>query len=192
MKKIIISVLAVLLLLAPTAVFAGDGLWVGPTALYNMGMTFDELIENPDVELNPENFSYGVEARLDLSIFQASINAIYYPNFYIFNFGAGEFMDLGEAVESTMNVGVYADLGIVGLGLSAGPRMMTFIGSDIEDSESFEIGSNVKLEADLILGSTLFSAYYIGYVDDLEEWADSEDPLGDLYGKAGLSLLFQL
>lgn len=192
MKKIIISVLAVLLLLAPTAAFAGDGLWVGPTALYNMGMTFDELIENPNVELNPDNFSYGIEARLDLSIFQASINAIYYPNFYIFNFWSGEFMDLGEAVESTMNVGVYADLGIVGLGLSAGPRMITFLGSDIEDSESFEIGSNVKLEADLILGSTLFSAYYIGYVADLEEWAESEDPFGDLYGKAGISMLFQL
>ncbi len=193
MKKTMITLMAILLLAVPFSVFAGDGLWVGPTAMYNTPVTLGYLVENYDeVVFNPENFSYGAEARLDIGIFQASVNAIYSPTTYAEVRMIGpSYIDLGPSLEASANLGIYADLGIVGLGLGAGPRYLVLLDEAVDEFEPFSLGYNVKAEADLILGSTIFSAYFMGYTNDLEAFADEAD-IENMMGQAGLSVLFQL
>ncbi|MCF7933687.1 MAG: hypothetical protein K9M84_08360 [Spirochaetia bacterium] len=180
MKKLTMIMIAVLLIAIPASVFAGDGIWVGPTALYSTGMTFGELSTEglEGYEFDASDFNYGVEARLDISIFQGSVNAVYHAD-TIF----------GDILETNLNAGLYADLGIVGLGLSAGPKYIVLLEEGYE--EAVEWGSNLKVAADLILGSTILSAYFSADIYDLETWAETAD-FESLYGRAGLSLLFQL
>ncbi len=187
MKKLTMIMIAVLLIAMPASVFAGDGIWVGPTALYSTGMTFGELSDTvEDIEFDVENFNYGVEARLDISIFQAGVTAVYYDNYTV------PYLDvtIGNAIETNFNLGLYADLGIVGLGLTAGPKYILPLEEEYTE-EAVEWGSNLKVEADLILGSTILSAYFSADVYDLEGWAE-DSSFDDLDGKVGLSMLFQL
>ncbi len=167
----------VLIVAVPVSVFAADGIWVGPTALYNSNMTLGEM-DFEDFDFEIENFSYGAEARFDISIFQVGINTIYY----------GDFDFLGKVVETNLNAGLYADFGIVGVGLTAGPKYLVFLDYDVDP---MDWGYNIKVETDLILGSTILSVYFIGDVYDLDEW--SEDPdFETLTGRVGASVLFQL
>lgn len=181
MKKFTVLLAVLVLLMIPVSAFAGDGIWIGPTAMYNNGMTLGELIDNPPTDISPDDLTYGVEARVDFSIFQASVNAMYLAN--------------QDMLYSATNAGVYADLGIVGLGLTAGPMFLTSLDPDYI-GESVELWSNVKAEADFILGDILFSAYYMALVEDLEGLADVnwdvEDPLDYFYGNVGVSVLFRL
>jgi len=187
MRKLTMIMIAVLLIAIPASVFAGDGIWVGPTALYSSGMTFGELSETVEtIEFDLENFNYGVEARLDISIFQAGVTAVYYDNYTVPHTS----VTIGNAIETNFNVGLYADLGIVGLGLTGGPKYILPLEDGYGD-DAEEWGSNLKVAADLILGSTILSAYFSADVYDLEGWAE-DSSFDDLYGKVGLSMLFQL
>lgn len=187
MKRMIMICIAILLIAAPAAIFASDGIWVGPTALYGTAMTFGEL-DDANLDFDVENFNYGLEARLDISIFQASMNAVYYKHYLT---PLGDFM---ENLQMDFQAGLYADLGIVGLGLSAGPKYIYFLDEGINEylDEAYEIGSSMKLTADLILGDTLLSAYFIGGVDDMDDLDDEDFDLDDMVGKAGFSVLFKL
>jgi hypothetical protein len=186
MKTRLIGVMVILMLVASASAFAGDGFWIGPTALYDgQQWTLDQILDgDSDVEFDSEYFLYGVEARLDFSVLQASANAIYYSDAYTTTYGP-----IGETIELNTNLGLYLDLGIAGLGIGAGPRYLLPLDYD----EEIPFGSNIKFNADLILGSTLVSGYFMGYVDDLEAWLDDETAtFGSLKGKVGVSVLFQL
>ncbi len=199
MNKIRITVLAVCMLLVSFAVFAGDGIWVGPTALYNAPMTFNELIDKIDtIKPDPKDFTLGAEARIDFGILQASVNGIYLPKTIIDVYDQYgniviEALDIGPSIEASANVGLYADLGLVGLGLGAGPKYLIVINDKghHEDVEAYRWGYNVKAEADIILGETVFSAYFMGYTKDIKKFIDNPD-LGNMTGRAGVSVLFQL
>lgn len=180
MKTRLIGVMVILMLVASASAFAGNGFWVGPVAQYNNYMTLDEFMdEETSLDFSADDFKLGAEARLAMGLLQVGATAVYHPDLYI----------LGDSIELNADLGLYLDLGIVGLGVGAGPRYLL----PIEYDEEFDLGSNIKLNADLILGTTLFSAYFMGYVDDLGEWLeDDSQTVGDLEGTIGLSVLFQL
>ncbi len=170
MKKRMVLIMIVILLAIPAAVFAGDGLSFGPTAMALDGFTLGDIIDYPEEvaeSISSENLYYGGEVRLDLSIFQVSTNAFY----------------SNELIEGFVNAGVYLDLGIIGLGVSGGATYVTDF-SDIEFGEYYSAKANV----DLILGSMILSGFVIGYTDepDLVETPD------DLVGVVGASVLIQL
>jgi hypothetical protein len=186
MKRKLIGVVVILMLVASASAFAGDGFWLGPTALYDgQQWTLDEIIEGgPDVDFDPDYFLFGAEARLDFSVIQASANAVYYPDAYTSTYG-----NIGKTVELNTNLGFYLDLGILGLGIGAGPRYLL----PLENEGEIPFGSNIKFNADLILESTLVSGYFMGYVDDFDAWLEDDTAtFGSLKGKVGVSVLFQL
>ncbi|MGM0431969.1 MAG: hypothetical protein ACQEQU_04590 [Spirochaetota bacterium] len=188
MKKVISITMAVLLLLSAGTAFAGNGSWLGPTALYGDILSGDdelktlrEWIDNADsYQFDIDNVSYGLEKRIHWGIFQANATAIYLSQ--------SQF----KALQTTLGAGLYADFGMVGLGLTGGPTYFTFL-SDFDGFDgTFELKNNVKASVDLILGETLFSLYFLGYVDDLHQWIRSSDSLGDVTGQVGVSMLFQM
>jgi hypothetical protein len=177
----------ILMLTASASAFAGDGLWIGPTALYDgQEWTLEQILDgDPEVDFDSDYFLLGAEGRLQMGVLMAGANAVYYSNATLFD----GLIQLGETIELNANIGLYLDLGILGLGVGAGPRYLL----PFEYEEEIPWGSNIKFNADVILGSTLVSGYFMGYVDDLQDWLEDEDEtFSDLQGKVGVSVLFQL
>lgn len=182
MKKFTVLLAVLVLLMIPVSAFAGDGIWIGPTAMYDYDMTLEEISNlDPDM-ISMDNLTYGLEARLDISLFQASVNAYYYPTFISPDY---------SALRIASNVGIYADLGIVGLGLSAGPQFLSVI-SDDDVTDPMEIGSTIKVAADLILGDLLFSSYFLVSEDDLSEVDWENYDVMNAEGQLGVSVLMRL
>ena len=172
MKKRIVIIMIAVMLAIPAAVFAGDGLSFGGTAYYDSGLTLAELenmTEPPTV--NPEDLLYGAEVRLDLSIFQINAMAMY--------------NSLSESGFGYLNAGLYLDLGIIGMGVTAGP------GFGFNSFDGFGLNGwyDAKVNADLILGPVILSAYVMGETNMDPSLIDGPE---DLTAAAGVSALFQL
>ncbi len=173
MKKRMVLMMIVVMIAVPAALFAGDGISLGMTAIYDTPLTIGEVMdmeEAPEIpEIDPEDLLYGAEVRLDLSLFQVGAEILYSE-------------DLGAAVLYT-NAGVYLDLGIIGFGAGAGPVVIT------DFSDAMITGYNVKATADLRLGSLILSTYAAGLVEDLTNIADEYE---DMDMAIGASVLIQL
>ncbi len=165
-NKVLLIVLALFLAATFSVAASGsDGLWIGPTGLYKYFVEPGE-----EIDFDSENFAFGLDARLRLSLLEGSILAVYVP--------------LGDdnAVLSFANIGVNTNLGPVNVGASVGAA---FIYSE-ELDDSFDAGVNLKITADLILGNVSVGAYYLFWEDDFEDIKLAET------GLVGFSVLFRL
>lgn len=114
-KKMLILCLAIMLVL-PTALFAGSflGLKVGPAAILNAPINLETVDPDYFTELGVEDFALGVDARFNVSLLQiaALIQGQYFPGeeilFFDGHIGAGLSLDL---------------MGLVGLGFAVGPEI---------------------------------------------------------------------
>ncbi len=181
MKKRIVIIMIAVMLAIPAAVFAGDGLSIGATAML-MPMQYDEyndlvpvslgdIIDNADLiaeQITAEDLMYGAELRLDFSLFQIS-------NLAFYDSDLGVLMGMADA-------GLYLDLGIIGLGAGVGANYLT------DFTDGVILAYNAKVNADLILGPFILSSYVMGYTDDPEAVVDEND----IGGIVGVSALFQL
>lgn len=181
MKKKLLLLIAAALILLPTAVFA-DGFWIGPTALYKDTLSFDEAVDsNWGEDAEADDFYYGLDARLEMGMIEGSMLAIYDDRL--------EGYDLG-LLRTYFDIGLSFDIALFDFGIGVGPNFISVIDDDADyQSDPIEVGSNLKLSADLKLENVSLGAYFMYELDDLSDIDDIGD---NTTGLVGLSALFRL
>jgi hypothetical protein len=141
MKRAILAVL-VLVLLPTVATFAEFG--IGGAAFYNSPYLMGQEVDKKDLNVN--QFTFGADARLKLSVLQAEALALYAN---------------GDGVQS---LNIYTDFGlaidILLLRLSAGIGP-NFVFNIDEKDKAVQTGLNGKLSADVKLGHISAGLSYI-------------------------------
>jgi hypothetical protein len=138
MKRLVL-ILAVLVIL-PVAVFADFG--VGGAAFYRSPVLLGQSVDTDN--LNVDQFSFGGDARIKVSWFQAEALVLY---------AAGDVNSLAIVLDA----GVALDIAIVRLSIGAGPNLTYNFG----ESSPAQAGLNAKIGADIILGPVSAGLSYI-------------------------------
>lgn len=187
MKKII---LILLVLLMPAALFAEFRL--GPTAFMNFPLIQDNTYNFPELEgLDPSDFTFGLDARLKILLFQAGATALITPGAETTD-SLGDPVVLPASMDIFLDAGIALDILILRLGLGAGPNFTFFFGNEDTVSDPQSMGFNLKGTADIVLGPVSFGISYINQFD-----FDLDHPVSILsadktQGLLGFSVLFKL
>lgn len=172
MKRVLI-VCAVLLL--PVAAFAQ--VQVGATALYN----FPYFTDGAPDELDPSDFTFGVDARMKVFVFQVSGLGLFTP---------GTTDELGDPVSGSIDLfldgGVAFDVLLFRFGLGLGPSLRVNLE---QGSEATGLGLNVKGTADVMLGRLSLGLTYLNQFEF--DFSDAAQLLDEDYtkGRLGVSVL---
>ena len=135
-RMICILALIVLMVVPATLTAAGFlGLQIGPTAKLSQNFTL-EMIEDPDLpEFTLDDLVFGLDARLNVSILEAAVNAEYLGTFADIteDYPVWEFAGMDGVVLSTfISGGISLDLlGLLDVAVTAGPRIYVLAGPEI-------------------------------------------------------------
>jgi len=157
MKRLLIFLLVLAL---PVFAFAND-FQLGGIGMYTG--TIDQL-KAKDVQL--DDFTFGAEARLKLSLFQAGASLLYYP--------ASPVALLPPYLVALTDVGVSVDLSLLRLGIGLGPNFSIALGPE-GAGDPANLGLNMKLSADVNIGNLsvgLVGFYYFESFNDLKNIGD--------------------
>ncbi len=169
MKKIIIILV---LLLLPMSMFAQ--FYIGASAMLKGDPLNPPTIVWYDTNSLLDNFAFGVDARVNLSIFEIQALALY---------------NLNQSFNAYLDVGIVLNIAIVSIGAGVGPNFVVVFNTAAPAVDTFGFGFNGKVHADINLGSFKISVYYMFLMDNLSV----ADLTSNMYaGNAGLSLMFKL
>ena len=182
MKKTIIFLS---LLILPLSLFAD--FQIGGAAYLTIPMTPDQLAESSADDFSIDDMLFGLDARLNIGLFQACATMLFD------SIDAGDIEGSDEDLQ-IMNLytdfGIMLDLWLFRLSAGLGPNFQLVLDED-SDSDPIGYGANMKLALDLVLGEMSLGVNYAVILDDLQldtiEYA-LENPTGQL----GLSILFKL
>ncbi len=200
MSKRVLILLVVFLL--PASVFAVDliGLRVGPTAMLNYPINPEAVDEDFFSNLEIDDFSLGIDARFNLTVFEVNALALIEPKTNVDGdlYGANIKANIGAGISLPL-------LDIVKLGVFAGPAVnfaLTTEGLEEDDfpmsqDELFASNLFLRLTADVMLGNiSVGGTYILDTNTNLNNVLDPEfDPgtiFDNLIGQAGVSVLFEL
>jgi hypothetical protein len=152
MKKLVVLLLVVVL-----PAFAFADFQIGGVGMYKGTMA---QLKAKDVGV--EDFTFGAEARLKLSLFQAGVSALYYP----------ENIDLMKppSIVALTDVGISLDVLFLRFGLGLGPNLVIAL-KDTGAEKPFPVGLNMKLSTDVKIGNLsvgLVGFYYLDSIKDLK------------------------
>jgi len=187
MKKLL---LILLVLLLPAALFAEFRL--GPTAFMNFPLIQDNTYNVPELDgIDPSDFTFGVDARLKILLFQASAAALFTPGAEATD-SLGDPVVLPASMDIFLDAGIAIDILILRIGLGVGPNFSFFFGNEDTISDPQSMGFNLKGTADIVLGPVSFGLSYINQFD-----FDLDHPVSVLsadktQGLLGVAVLFKL
>jgi hypothetical protein len=151
MKKLL-----VLLLMVVLPAFAFAEFQIGGVGMYRGTMA---QLKAKDVGI--EDFTFGAEARLKLSLFQAGVSALYYPEVPLAK---------PPAIVALTDVGLSLDVLFLRFGLGLGPNLVIAL-KDTGAAKPFPVGLNMKLSTDVKIGNLslgLVGFYYLDSIKDLK------------------------
>jgi hypothetical protein len=167
MKKIII---ALLLLVLPMTMFAQ--MYLGVSGLYKSDPLTIPSVQWTDPNTIVDNLAFGLDARVNLAIFEVQALALY---------------NLNQSFNAYLDAGIVLNIAIISIGAGIGPNFVVNFNSGAP--EGFQFGFNGKIHADINLGNFKISAYYLFLMDNISV----TDITGNMYaGNVGLSLMFKL
>ncbi|MBN1409272.1 MAG: hypothetical protein JW969_00410 [Spirochaetales bacterium] len=183
MKKLLILAL---LLILPIMAFAD--FQIGPTAMYNMLITAPPAVQDADRSFGLEDFTFGLDSRLNIGMFQGSAYALFTPG----KFDSSTLEMVPHVIDIKLDVGLCLDIAILRLGLGIGPNFMIQLPPDasVTNVDPVAMGLNLKAAADLNLGSIAISLVYFTNTNLTADAVAAS--LSKWDGKLGLSLLFKL
>jgi hypothetical protein len=152
MKKLLVLLLVVVL-----PAFAFADFQIGAVGMYKGTMA---QLKAKDVGL--EDFTFGAEARLKLSLFQAGVSALYYPEVPLAK---------PPAIVALTDIGLSLDLLFLRFGLGLGPNLVIAL-NDTGAEKPFPVGLNLKMSTDVNIGNLslgLVGFYYLDSIKDLSK-----------------------
>jgi hypothetical protein len=148
MRKLLVLVLVVVL-----PAFAFAELQIGGVGMYKGTMA---QLKAKDIGF--EDFTFGAEARLKLSLFQAGVSALYYPEVPL---------EKPAAIVALTDVGLSLDLLFLRFGLGLGPNLVFAI-NDTRASKPFPVGLNMKGSIDVNIGNLSLGIVGFYYLDSIK------------------------
>jgi hypothetical protein len=150
MKKLLVLLLVIVL---PAFAFADF-------QLGGVGMYRGTIAQLKAKDVGIEDFTFGAEARFKLSLFQAGVSALYYPENAL----------KPPAIVALTDVGLSLDLLFLRFGLGLGPNLVIAL-KDTGAAKPFPVGLNMKLSTDVNIGNLslgLVGFYYLDSIKDLK------------------------
>jgi hypothetical protein len=194
MKKILMVV--ALLALIPTATMAKSNdvnFQFGVSALWNNSINGStEYI--PAVTIS--DFTFGFDARLNLSIFQINALALVTPGgaYYDYYYSGGEWhygaYEEATTIELYPGIGLKFDIAFISLGASVGMNFLFDVYFTGGEAETFQLGFHVKPFIDINIGKLSLSVYYLIMFNDLYSSALSDYEKWDGYLGASILIKF--
>jgi len=172
-----------LLALSPSLSFAQDFL-IGPTAMLNFPLTANTLQSTPDVGSTANNYTFGIDSRLNLDPLTLGLYALYTP--------LTNYLSVTEAYP---DIGVTLKLlDLVRFSGSIGPSLyyFTYSGQTYSNVAPIEGGLHARLTADLYLGDIVFSGVFLTDFALASQQLGNGKKLKDIQGYFGVSVLFKL
>lgn len=200
MKRSVITVLILLLVFSAGTISAMDliGLRIGPTAMLITPIGSDSVEID---SLCIEDFSFGIDARLNLTIAEVNVLALFEPKLdtsgsvYGANieaiFGAGVSLPIAEILQLGFYVGPAVSFAVTNEGVDdAGDFPM-------DPGEIFASNLFARATADLNFGDISVGGSYIVDTNTnlnglLDGTFNSDELFANLVSKAGMSVLFEL
>ncbi len=155
MRRILIVLVVALL---PAMAFAD--FQIGGVGMYKGDVT---TISAAGIGLT--DFTFGAEARLKLGLLQGGASLLYYP-------GASY-----NSILALTDIGVSLDVAFLRLGLGLGPNLAVNLGSAA--ATPVNVGLNLKLSADVNLGSLSIGLVGFYYLNDFSDFSN----LGTIFSK---------
>lgn len=152
MKKLLVLLLVIVL-----PVFAFADFQVGAVGMYK-----GTIAQLKAKDVGVEDFTFGAEARFKLSLFQAGVSALYYPE--------NVAMLKPPAIVALTDVGLSLDVLFLRFGLGLGPNLVIAL-KDTGAEKPFPVGLNMKLSTDVKIGNVsigLVGFYYLDSIKDLK------------------------
>ncbi len=183
MKKILLFVSLIMLTSGLFAQFQ-----IGPTAMLNLQLTGEDVQyiaeEGASVvnELSIDDFTFGVDTRLNLGLLQIGAYGLFSPGYDLSN------ITDGATIRAFFDAGVTIDLFILRLSAGVGPSMDFLLSENADSTETFDAGFNMKISADVQLGGIAASVVYLTDVKLTVE--DISKAFQNINGFVGVSLLF--
>ncbi|MBE3064408.1 MAG: hypothetical protein IMZ69_05250 [Spirochaetes bacterium] len=150
MRKILVLLLVVVL---PALAFAD--FQIGGVAMYRGTMA---QLKAKDVGV--EDFTFGAEARLKLSLFQAGVSALYYPE--------NVALLRPPSVVALTDLGLALDILFLRFGVGLGPNFVIPVGESGE-GKTVNVGLNMKLSTDVKIGNLSVGLVGFYYLDSIRE-----------------------
>jgi hypothetical protein len=173
MRKLLMSVAILLLPLLSFADFQ-----IGPTIQYKTPISPDSQIPGKN-SISINDFSFGADARLNLSLFQAAGYGLFTPGDSTINRPA--------SAKLYLDGGICVDIAIFRLGVGIGPN---FIFNFNTDAISPQVNGNIRFAFDVMLGDIAVSAVYLIEANLTPSGVHSA--FHDISGQLGLSVLFKI
>jgi hypothetical protein len=174
MKKLL---LIALIIVIPALAFAD--FQIGALALLNRSLS-----DTSTGKITASDFTYGLETRLNIWIFQGGISALYFPG--------GDYSY--DTVIAFTDVGLCLDLWILRLGAGVGPNLGFIVDKSYTGtSDAQKLGFNVKMAGDLMLGNLdlgVVGYYYLENLADLKTAGSDMSKVGNWM--LGVTLLFKI
>ncbi len=155
MRKVLIVLLVALL---PAMAFAD--MQIGGVGMYKGDVT---TIQTTGIGLS--DFTFGAEARLKLGLLQGGASLLYYP-------GASS-----NSILALTDIGVSVDVSLLRLGIGLGPNLAVNLGSTA--AAPTNVGLNLKLSADVNLGSLSVGLVGFYYLNDFSDFST----IGSVFSK---------
>jgi hypothetical protein len=176
MKRILLAVL-IIAVFAPALTFAD--LQIGAVAMYK-GDPATISVSG----LGLQDFTFGLDARLNLGLLQGSLSALYYPA------DISTVTPIPASLVALTDIGLCIDILFFRLGAGIGPNFFIAL-EDTEDPDALPVGVNLKFTGEVMLGS--FSLGLVGYYY-VSSFSDFAEP--DFFSRAkpffGVSALYKL
>jgi hypothetical protein len=157
--KIRVLVITILLVFVSAATFAD--LQIGAVAMYK-GDPSTLSVSG----LGLQDFTFGLDTRLNLGMLQGSVSALYYPE---------DTSGLNPAsLVALTDVGVCFDILFIRLGAGIGPNFSIPLESGTPARDAFPVGVNMKLAGDVMLGNFSLGLVFIYYVGSFSDFAEPD------------------
>ncbi len=153
-----VLVITILLVFVSAATFAD--LQIGALAMYK-GDPSTLSVSG----LGLQDFTFGLDTRLNLGILQGSVSALYYPA----DITATDPMP--ASLVALTDVGLCLDVLFIRLGAGIGPNFSIPLESSTPARDALPVGVNLKLAGDVMLGSFSFGLVFVYYVNSFEDFA---------------------
>jgi hypothetical protein len=159
--KIRILAISVLLVFVSAATFAD--FQIGAVAMYK-----GDPSTLSASGLGLQDFTFGLDTRLNLGILQGGISALYYP---------ADITTAGPIPASLValtDIGLCLDILFIRIGAGIGPSFSIPLESGAPVRDALPVGVNMKLAGDVMLGDFSLGLVFVYYVNSFSDFAEPE------------------
>jgi len=172
--------LFVLVIVAAMPILAFADLKVGVVGMYNG----DPMLIEYEPDLGPEDFTYGLDARLNIGLIEGSLAAMFFSGYDYYD-EYGYYYETPDSLYMLTDVGVTLKFLFFRFGAGIGPNFFMMLD---DGTDPFRVGVNMKVHADIELGKLSLGLVFFYIAQEFEQLKYFEEMIPTV----GLTALYKL